>query len=119
MGEARYLHAAERTLAACYAGLSKAPAAHASLLAALRAYLQPPPVAVLRGPTDELDLWQRRLQPVCPDAALCLAIPADATGLPQALSRPVRTHVSAQLCQGVNCLPEIVQIDDLLAIFSQ
>ncbi len=56
-----------------------------------------PPIVVLRGPKAKLTDWQRRLQPVCRDAALCLAIPADVTGLPDILDKPVRTYVSACL----------------------
>ena len=118
LGEARYLRAAERTLAFSHRAMSRQPAACASLLTAVGEYLDPPPIVVLRGPLAELADWQRRLQPVCPDAALCLAIPPDATGLPDVLAKPVRTYVGAHVCTGVNCLTEIVRFDDLRAIFS-
>jgi uncharacterized protein YyaL (SSP411 family) len=118
LGQARYLRAAEGTLAFSQAALTRHPAACASLLAALGEHLKPPPIVVLRGPTDDLAHWHRRLQPICPDAALCLAIPPDVGELPDVLAKPVRTYVSAQVCTGVNCLPEIVRIDDLQAIFS-
>jgi len=118
LGEPRYLGAAERTLTLNWPGLARQPAAYPSLLSALREYLEPPPVVVLRGPAAELTDWQRRLQPICPDAALCLAIPPDVTGLPDVLDKPVRTYVVAHVCTGVNCLSEIVRFDDLQAIFS-
>ena len=118
LGEPRYLEAAERTLTLNWPGLARQPAAYASLLTALHEYLEPPPMVVLRGPAAELTDWQRRLQPICPDAALCLAIPPDVTGLPDVLDKPVRTYVVAHVCTGVNCLPEIVRFDDLQAILS-
>lgn len=118
LGEARYLRAAERTLAVNHTELSRHPAAYASLLIALGEYLVPAETVVLRGPEAELMDWQRRLQPICPDAALCLAIPADVSGLPDVLAKPVRTYVGAHVCTGVNCLTEIVRFDDLRAILS-
>jgi uncharacterized protein YyaL (SSP411 family) len=118
LGEARYLQAAERTLAFSFETVARQPAACASLLSALGLHLKPPTVVVLRGSDEALLDWQRRLQPICPGTALCLAIPADVTGLPELLDKPVRTQVGAHVCTGVNCLAELVHFDDLQAIFS-
>ncbi len=119
LGESRYLRAAARALAGIHEAMSRHPAAYASLLTALGTYLDPPPIVVLRGPRAEVEDWQRRLQPICPDAALCLAIPADVGALPDVLAKPVRTYVAAHVCTGVNCSSEIVRFDDLQAIFNK
>ncbi len=116
LGEPRYLNAAERTLLLNTPGMRAQPAAYPGLLCALREHLRPTAVVVLRGPEDELVAWQRRLQPICPDNALCLAIPADADALPDVLNQPVRSYVSARVCTGVNCSDEIVRFADLRAI---
>ena len=118
LGEARYLRASERTLALFGSAMRAQPAAYASLLGALAEHLEPPRIVVLRGPQAELTDWHRRVQPVCPDATLCLTIPADANGLPDVLAKPVRSYVTAHVCTGVNCLTEIVRFDELRAILS-
>jgi hypothetical protein len=43
---------------------------------------------------------------------------SDAADIPTSLHKPIKSLVNAHVCAGVNCLPEIVQIDDLTAIFS-
>ncbi len=118
LGEPRYLAAAERTLALDASGMCAHPAAYPGLLCALREHLDPTALVVLRGPAGELTHWQRRLQPICPDHALCLAIPADVEDLPDVLAKPVRSYVSAHVCTGVDCSAEIVRFDDLRAILN-
>jgi hypothetical protein len=101
IGEPRYLQAAERALRLFYPAMADHPPAFPGLL----------------GPATELGDWQSRAQRALPANALCLAIPPDTPGLPDALAKPVRTYVAAHVCTGVKCLPEIVRFDDLAAIF--
>ncbi|MFN3593575.1 MAG: thioredoxin domain-containing protein [Thiobacillaceae bacterium] len=118
LGEPRYLAAAERTLLLNTPGMRAQPAAYPGLLMALREYLYPTAVVVMRGPADALAEWHRRLQPICPDNALCLAIPADVVDLPDVLTQPVHSYVSARVCTGVDCSDEIVRFDYLRAILN-
>ncbi len=115
-GEQRYLAAAEAALRWAAGPMRRHPAACVSMLAALREHLRPVTLVVVRGPEPALCEWQRGMQGLCPEAALCLAIPGQARGVPDVLAGPERSYVSARVCTGVHCLPEIVRFDDLAAI---
>ncbi|HEY6483228.1 MAG TPA: thioredoxin domain-containing protein [Steroidobacteraceae bacterium] len=89
LGESRYLMAAEQTLRAGWLAMEKYPHAHTSLLDALEESLHPPEIIILRGPEDEISKWARELHKLYAPRRLLLAIPSDATGLPQALADKV------------------------------
>ncbi|HEX8979557.1 MAG TPA: thioredoxin domain-containing protein [Parasulfuritortus sp.] len=118
LGDTRYIEAGERTVRSFYAALASQPAPAPSLLTALHELLTPPCIAVLRGPETELSAWLRQIQPDTPDHALVFAIPSGTTDLPAALDKPARTGVTAYVCTGANCLPEIVQLSELRTILS-
>jgi uncharacterized protein YyaL (SSP411 family) len=118
LGDARYLEAGERTLRSFFAALSDQPAPAPTLLAALQELLTPPCIAVLRGAETELRAWMRQIQPSAPDRALVFAIPSGTIGLSSELDKPARAGVTAYVCAGANCLPEIVQISELRSILS-
>ncbi len=118
LGEARYLAAAERALRLFQPALAANPIPHATLLLALAGQLAPPRIVVLRGPPAELAAWRAAAEPVCGPDTLLLALPPDTPGLPAALAKPCRETAGAHVCAGVNCLAEIVQIDELLALLS-
>ena len=118
LGETRYLEAAERCLKLYWPGIQRSPSGFSSLLEALAAHLQPPAIAILRGPASTVALWQQGL-PAHPKR-LVLALPngLDGTGLPAALSKPESDHVNAWVCRGVTCLPPIAEFDALLLALS-
>ncbi|NWG87236.1 MAG: thioredoxin domain-containing protein, partial [Hydrogenophilaceae bacterium] len=118
LGEPRYLAAAERTLRLFYPAVVDQPSPYASLLLALRESLQPPRSVILRGPQPELASWRAAAQAAAGPDDLLLCLPPELTDLPAALTKPCREKVSAFVCAGVNCLPEIVQMHDMRAIFS-
>jgi uncharacterized protein YyaL (SSP411 family) len=118
VGEDRYIMAAERCQRQFQASVADEPMAHASLLMALAEQIEPPRIVVLRGPEAGLADWLAALNPACPGDTLLLALPAAAAGLPAVLARPVRDRVTAHVCAGANCLPEIVQMTELKAILS-
>ena len=105
LAEPRYLAAAERALRGAWQSLDQQAAQHATLLQALEEHLQPPAVVVLRGEVAELQRWQRQWQRGYAPRQLCLAVPADAAGLPPALAdKPAPAGgVQAWICRGPVC----------------
>ena len=118
VGEARYIEAAERCLRAFQPALMEQPMACSTLLTALAEQIRPPRIVVLRGEAAPMAGWLAAANPQCPADTLLLAVPAGATDLPASLDKPVRDGVTAYVCAGANCLPEIVQMTDLTAILS-
>lgn len=112
-GELRYLDASERTLKAGYATLAASPGGCASLALALAENLVPPTTVVVRGPGESLASWQRRLSAHHLPDVIQLAIPRGTPDLPPVLDKPAGERVNAWVCQGVNCLSPIVEIEEL------
>jgi uncharacterized protein YyaL (SSP411 family) len=114
-GESRYLDAAGRTLQLFYPALAQHPNGYTSLLIALEEAIEPPRLAVLRGPAGELHRWQNALGQRYLPSALILAISEDAAGLSPLLAKPVMPGaVNAWVCQGVTCLPPVDKLEALL-----
>ncbi|KAF0103344.1 MAG: thioredoxin domain-containing protein [bacterium] len=116
--EPRYRRAAERALARFQASLAATPAACPSLLTALGDCLSTPRLIVLTGPEPELSVWKQAADRAAGLRDLLFKRTGDAREIPTSLRKPVGNTVNAHVCAGVNCLPEIVQIDALMAIFS-
>jgi uncharacterized protein len=115
LGEPRYLQAAERTLRAAWPALLKYPEGHASMLLALEDYLRPPQIVILRGPAAAIQPWQRELNAVFAPRRWSLAVPADATGLPQAIASKAATGGPlAYVCRGTQCTAPISSLAALL-----
>jgi len=117
LGELRYLQAAERTLKVFYSTLSRYPGSCCSLLTALEQSLAPPHTVVLRGEAQALAKWKDALRH-SPPSILVFALPSELVGLPSSLSKPVAMDnaVNAWVCQGVKCLPEISDLQELLRV---
>jgi uncharacterized protein YyaL (SSP411 family) len=116
LGEPRYLAAAERTLKLFYPQLSHQPAGFPSLLAALDEYLAAPDILVLRGPRAEVAAWRRRLAAHYLPRTVALALPNDVEGLSASLAKPVSGQVNAWLCRGVECLPALLDLEQVLRL---
>jgi hypothetical protein len=117
LGETRYLQAAERTLKVFYSTLSRYPGSCCSLLIALEQSLAPPQTIILRGSVQAQAEWRNALRRA-PPTIVVLALPSDLAGLPLSLSKPAAMNngVNAWVCQGVKCLPEISDLQELLRI---
>lgn len=117
LGELRYLQTAERTLSLFYPALSRHPSSCCSLLTVLEETLTPPQIVILRGQIPSLAEWQDALLPIAP-YAMVLALPVELIGLPVSLSKriPLDKAVNAWVCQGVKCLPEISDLQELLRV---
>ena len=104
LGESRYIEAAERTVRAGWAPLSRHPQAHPTLLGALEELLQPPVIVVLRGEPAALMQWRRELDRVYAPGRMVICASADARDLPAAIAaKPARGTISAYVCRGSVC----------------
>jgi hypothetical protein len=115
LGEPRYLIAAEACLRAGWRVVEKYPEGHCSMLLALEEWLTPPPIVILRGPSEAMVDWQQALARIFSPHTLVLAVPSDATSLPAALQsktaggdRPV-----AYLCRGSVCSAPLATLASL------
>jgi len=114
LGEARYLQAAERTLKAFDDIMQRNPAACANLMTALEEHMQPPTIIILRGNKAEVAEWHGALDKIYMPDALCFSLDATLIDLPQALTRKCVEEVNAWVCKGVECLPPINCLDELI-----
>jgi len=118
LGETRYLVAAERALRLFYPQIVAQPAGFMSFLAMLEEYLEPPQIVILRGPAEQVAVWQQALAKECRPTTMVLALPDGLENLPGSLDKPVTAVVNAWVCQGVKCLPAISDVDTLLQVCS-
>ncbi|MFA5082690.1 MAG: thioredoxin domain-containing protein [Hydrogenophilaceae bacterium] len=118
VGEERYVEASGRCVRLFQPALAEQPMAYSTLLTALAEQIQPARIVVLRGEGAELADWLATANRLCPADTLLLAIPSGTPALPIPLAKPVRNGVTAYVCAGANCLPEIVQLTELAAILS-
>jgi hypothetical protein len=115
-GEVRYLDAAQRTVGAFHATLRRNPAGCASLALALAEQLAPPTLVVLRGPVDDMRVWQERLAALFMPEVMVVAIPERAGRLPPVLDKPVTARVNAWVCRGVECLSPLDDCAELVKL---
>jgi uncharacterized protein YyaL (SSP411 family) len=115
LGETRYLEAAERTLRAGWAPLSKYPQAHTTLLNALDEILSPVETVIIRGPADDAARWQSELAALYAPNRLVVAIPSDASGLPPALAdKKPGDGTIAYVCTGTTCDAPVASLPNLV-----
>jgi uncharacterized protein YyaL (SSP411 family) len=117
LGEFRYLQSAERALDVFSLAMSRQADSCCSLLAALEQSLAPPQIVILRGPARALPEWEKALRSGA-GGSLVFSLPTELEGLPPSLSKPLAADnaVNAWVCQGVNCLPAITDMQELLRV---
>ena len=116
LGETRYIDAAERTLRAAWPALEEHPQAHGTLLQALRGFLAPPEVVVIRGDPGALADWQRYISAGYNPGRTSFVIPADAKQLPGLLAeRAPQGDGVAYICQGMTCRAPVTSLEELVA----
>jgi hypothetical protein len=113
LGETRYLHSAERTLRAAWAGIQDYPQAHMSLVNALQDSLSAMQILVIRGEALSAAHWASALNRLYAPTRMIYAIPNDAQ-LPAALAakRPDETTV-AYLCTGMTCSAPLANLEEV------
>jgi hypothetical protein len=110
-GEARYLEAARRAVAAFYPAMQRYPGGFGALTIALEECLAPPEVVVLRGPTPRLRPWLKELAPEFRPHRVLVGIDGAEGGLPPALDKPAAPgRVNAYVCRGVTCLEPVSEM---------
>lgn len=111
LAESKYLTAAENTLKAAWAAMTQYPSEHAALLLALKDYLYPPKMIIIRGNETDIAAWR--------DASKLIdnhvyAIPNDTKNLPATLAlRVSHDKTCAYICQGKQCSNVIENLDEL------
>ena len=112
LAEPRYIDAAERCLKAAWSSINQAAISHCSLLEALDAYLEPPQVIILRGSADEVMNWQQPAVASFMPHSYIFAIPED-NNLPPSLAEKIMSDtVLAYVCEGMQCLPPISDLNE-------
>ena len=120
LGEPRYLHAAERTLAGLSAAIAQQPSAYCSLLIALEEYLYPPEIVVLRGAPEALAPWRARLARHYAPRRVALAISNEIEALPGALAgQALHAEVTAYVCAGSACQAPMTDPSELERLLAQ
>jgi uncharacterized protein YyaL (SSP411 family) len=115
LGETRYLDAAERTLRAGWAPITKYPQAHTTLLNALDEVLAPVETVIIRGSADEASEWQSELSALYAPNRLMFTIPSDEANLPAALADKKAGDVTvAYVCTGTTCDAPVASLPALV-----
>jgi len=123
LGEARYLQAAEKTLALFYPALQQNPSLHCGLLNTLDESLNPPNIVILRGAKVRLRDWQQALRVDYWPHTLMFFLPVELENLPATLDKPLKplplpaldpaAAVNAWVCRGVTCMSAISDLEEL------
>ena len=114
LGETRYIDAAERTLRAAWPALQEYPQAHGTLLQALRVYLAPEKIIVIRGDPDALADWQRSVSAGYNPGRMSFVIPNDEENLPGLLKeRAPNGDAVAYVCEGMVCRAPVTSLEEL------
>jgi len=94
-----------------FPSLARSPRAHAAMLIALQEYLEPVEIIVIRGPAEEAAEWSASLARSYAPRRMVLAIPSDASGLPESLaSKRARNATVAYICRGPQCSEPVVEL---------
>jgi len=116
LAEPRYLDAAEATLRAGWSATNVAPQASAAMLEALREFLTPTPVVVVRSAVSAVSVWCEALREAGQAPLHVYFIAGSDDGLPPALAaKPFSISGRATLCRGLACFAETDQPDKILA----
>jgi uncharacterized protein len=113
LGEARYADAAQRLLQQYAGAMGERPAGFAAMLIALQECIEPLRLLVLRGEPAQLVPWRAALRGIYAADVVCLVLPAQLSGLPAPLDKPVDAAPTAWLCLGAQCLPAIRDVPEL------
>lgn len=117
LGESRYLESAQRTLQIFSQALSHQPSSHCSMLIALEEFLEPTQTILLSGDEALVQEWLKALIPYSLNTisvTLSRELSESSNSLIKCLTQ--KGKVSAQVCKGRHCLPEIHSLNELLQV---
>ncbi|MGI9338092.1 MAG: thioredoxin domain-containing protein [Gammaproteobacteria bacterium] len=114
-GKQQWHTAAENALHTLHGAVCSRPAGCASMLAALRAYLSPPPLVLLTGDNAKCRKWQGDIAAVFLSELPVYILPADIQTLPPHLQKtpPPDADICAYLCDEHSCRPPITTFGEL------
>ncbi len=113
LGDTSYLLAAEKTLQAGWPHLMQQASACGSFLLALRSFLQPNVVIILRGDSAQMTCWQQEWAKFHLLDHSCFAIPSNGVSNFAAVQKPIPERgVWAYFCQGQRCYQVIKEFDE-------
>jgi len=112
--EPEYLDAADAVLHATWPEMQRAPEAHASFLRALQAFVEPPPLVVLRG-NETIKAWAFEVARASPGANI---IQFGENVKTEELQRyAARGDAVAYVCRGTTCSAPMDKIEEFLDSF--
>ena len=112
LAEPRFLDAAETALHAAWADIERAPEAHASFLRALQAFVEPPPLVVLRGDKNAIRDWAFQVVRTSPGASIIQL--GEKMEMEELQRYAVKGDAVAYACHGTTCSAPIDNIEGLL-----
>lgn len=117
LGESRYLESAQRALQIFSQALSHQPSSHCGMLIALEEFLEPTQTILLSGEEALVQEWLKALIPYSLNTisvTLSRELSESSNSLSKCLAQ--KGKVSAQVCRGRHCLPEIHSLNELLQV---
>lgn len=120
LGEHAWLEAAERCLRAGWQSMQHAPHAHASMLEALRLWLNPGATVILRGEEKAMQKWQAAIERRSQLDRLVFAIPANQPDLPKSIEiRQPQGECVAYVCREFSCSAPVTDSQELLRVLAE
>lgn len=116
LNEPKYINAATQSLQQAWPTITNLPMVYHSFLNALRLYLKPPTLIIIRGNSEQLIPWQKLFWQEYHPHTLCFAIKNNGVDLPAFLAQyPQTTTTTAYICQNQQCQPGINNLDEFVA----
>jgi uncharacterized protein YyaL (SSP411 family) len=112
-GVQAYIDAAGRCLKSAWTSMTRAPISHSALLNALREYLTPPNIVIIRCTEKDAASWTALTQEYYSPFTLIYNIPADMTPHPSLAEKAAGNTSRAYPCQGTQCSPPIESTAEL------
>ncbi len=107
-GDTRYLIAAENSLRAAWQSIDMHAIAHCSMLDALREYLYPPAIVILRGDERHCQQWRQLSHGRFTPGMLLFSCPPQDDEPEWLAGKPAQGDICAYLCEGPQCQPPLV-----------
>ena len=114
LAEPKYLDAADAVLHAAWPELQRAPEAHASFLLALQAFVEPPPLVVLRG-NETIKDWAFEIARAAPGSNIVQF--GENVGTKELQRYAIKGDAVAYVCRGTACSAPMSGIEELLDSF--
>ncbi|MGH8274700.1 MAG: thioredoxin domain-containing protein [Gammaproteobacteria bacterium] len=116
LAEPKYLDAAEAALRVAWTDIERAPEAHTSLLRALQAFVEPPPLAILRG-NQKIKDWAYQVARTAPQAHIVQL--GQRVEMEELQRYAARGDAVAYVCRGTACSAPIESIEELFNVLQQ